>query len=155
MTMSRFTILSLMFVIILTVVSTIAHAQDDPEAVIQRYYDALARGDYDDAKAFFADDAVLDGGGGTRRCGGPCEGKSGVSIFIATKDRVKTTRIPIESYPSGSVVTQRVETRNNATWRAGVDRIICWSIWKVKNGKLAFLRHVHDRTDPQTARYIK
>jgi len=150
MNMNRFTILSLLFVSIFTVAPTMAVAGDDPEAVIQKYYDARAQGDVDAALAFFADDAVLDAG----RCR-PCVGKAGVRKMLERAVKHKSTRTPIESYPSGNVVTQRVETRGTSSRKAGLERVICWSIWKVKNGKIAFLRHVHDRTDPQTARFIK
>ncbi len=152
MNMNRFTILSLLFVSILTVASTMAVAQDDPVQVIQKFYDARNRGDIDAALAFWADDAVQDGAG----CWPPCVGKAAIRKRLDRHvNEIKLTRTIIASYPSGNIVTQRLETRHKFSRDAKLDRIICWSIWEVKAGKLVYLRHVHDRTDPQTARFIK
>ena len=151
--MKRFMILPVLLVSIITVAPTMAVAQDDPVAIIQKTFDARARGDLKAALAFWADDAVLDGPG---RCSkSPCVGKAAIrkQFEIAAKHGAKATLLA--TYPSGNVVTTRYEVRHNAARKAGVERLIGWSIYEVKGGKIVSQRNLRERTDPQTARYIK
>jgi hypothetical protein len=66
--MKRFVILPVLLVSILTAAPMMAVAQDDPKAIIQKYFDARARGDLKAAVAFWADDAGHEGPGRCQRC---------------------------------------------------------------------------------------
>jgi ketosteroid isomerase-like protein len=151
--MNKLTILPVLLVSILTVAPTMAIAQGDPVAIIQKYFDARARGDLKAALALWADDAVIDGGG---RCWkSPCVGKAAIRKRFErlAKNKAKPTLNAI--YPSGNVVTTRLEVRHNLARKAGVERLITWTIYEVKGGKIVSQRTLRERTDPQTARYIK
>ncbi len=151
--MKRFMILTVLLVSILAVSPTMALAQDDPVTIIQKNYDARARGDLKAALAFWADDGVLDGPGICSKS--PCVGKAAIRKHFETmvKHGAKTTLVA--TYPSGNVVTTRYEVRHPHSREAGVERLISWSIFEVKGGKIVSQRTLRERTDPQTARYIK
>jgi ketosteroid isomerase-like protein len=154
MIMNRFTILSLLFVSILTVASTMAVAEDDPVAIIHKFTDARARGDLDAALAFFADDAIIDGSGPCSSS--PCVGKTAIRKWIIPHRGTNIVKAsPTASYPSGSVVTQREESVHDHVRKAGLERVIYWKIYEVKSGKIVSIRAIRERTDPQTARFIK
>ncbi len=151
--MKRFTIPAVLFVSILTVAPGRAIAQDDPVAIMQKYFDARARGDLDAALALWADDAVIDGGGRCRKS--PCVGKAAIRKRFEYLAKVKAKVNPVATYASGNVVTIRLEVRHNLTQKAGVERVINWNIYEVKGGKIVSQRTLKERTDPQTARYEK
>ena len=152
MKMKMCTILSLLLVSVLAIASTTAVAQDDAMAVLKKYDDARARGDVDAVLALFANDAVIDGGG---QCwNSPCVGKAAIGKRFALLPKGSKTT-PISTYPSGNVVTRRVEVRPATLQEAGLDRLIHWQIYEIKDGLIVSVRHVRERTDPQTARYIK
>ena len=151
--MKRFTILAVLFVSILTVTPGRAIAQDDPVAIIQKYTDARARGDLDAALALWADDGIIDGGFGCRKS--PCVGKAAIRKRVERLAKSKAKPTLVATYPSGSVVTVRQEVRHRNTPKAGVERVINWIIYEVKGGKIVSKRVLRERTDPQTARYIK
>ncbi len=145
--MKRFMILPVLLVSILAVAPTMAIAQDDPVAIIQKYLDARARGDLKAALAFWADDAVLDGPG---RCSkSPCVGKAAIRKQFEHADaKAKARTTLVATYPSGNVVTTRYEVRHNSSRKAGVERLIGWSIYEVKGGKIVSQRTLRERTDP-------
>ena len=151
--MNRFMILPVLLVSILAVSPTMALAQDDPVTIIQKNYDARARGDLKAVLALWADDAVIDGGGPCSKS--PCVGKAAIRKYfkITAKHGAKATLVA--TYPSGNVVTTRYEVRHGHSREAGVERLIGWSIFEVKGGKIVSQRTLRERTDPQTARYIK
>jgi hypothetical protein len=70
---------------------------------------------------------------------------------VAAKTRATT----ISNYVSGNVLTTRFEVRGDAIQKAGVDRVILWSILEVKDGKIASERAMNERTDPQTSRFLE
>ncbi len=151
--MNRFTILAVLFFSILTVTPGRAVGQDDPVAIIQKYTDARARGDVDAALALWADDGVIDGGFGCRKS--PCVGKAAIRKRIERLAKSKSKPTINAIYPSGNVVTVRQEVRHRLTRKAGLERLINWNIYEVKGGKIVSKRVLRERTDPQTARYIK
>jgi ketosteroid isomerase-like protein len=151
--MKRFMILAVLLVSILAVSSTMALAQDDLVAFHKKHRDAIARGDVDAALALYADDAVLEGGPCSRS---PCVGKAAIRKWLERSAKNKSRKITIVAdYPSGNVLTTRVEVRNNQIRKAGVDRIITWGIWRIRGGKISFQHISPESSDPQTARYFK
>ena len=139
--------------------STVALAQSDPAALIQQHVAAIARGDAAAALALYTDDAVLDGGGplaGGPCAAAPCVGKAAIHKALERRVAAKQRATILKQYVSGNVVTQRAEVRNDATQKAGVERIIGWAIIEMKGDKIS---HAHggslERTDPQTARFVE
>src|SRR5262249_12783375 len=104
----------------------VALVQSDPAAVLQKYEEALARGDVAGALALYTEDAVFDGG---LCAAAPCVGKAAIQKALerlaADKTHVHTT---LKNYVSGNVVTSRFEVRNATIKKAGVERIIGWWI---------------------------
>jgi hypothetical protein len=135
--------------------STGALAQSDPAALVQRHVDAQTRGDVAGALALYADDAVIDGPGGLCSAA-PCVGKAAIQKELEGRVAAKLHVTILKTYVSGNVVTARVELRNDATQKAGVERTIGWAIIEVKGDKISsFHVGIPERTDPQTARFLE
>ena len=153
--MKRFMILPLLLVSILAVTQTMALAQDDPVEILKKHKAAMEQGDVDAALALYADDAAIEGGGSCRWVS-PCVGKAAIRSHLEQRVKNKHRKVTvIADYPSGNFLTRQVEIRDKRTRKARVDRIIAWGITKIKDGKILFRRGFRDRSDPQTARYIK
>jgi ketosteroid isomerase-like protein len=132
--------------------STVALAQVDPAALVKQHVDAIARGDAAGALALYADDAVLDGPG--LCAAAPCGGKAAIQKELERRVAAKQRGTILKQYVSGNVLTQRIEARNDAAQKAGVERYIGWDIVEVKGDKISYWRSgVLDRSDPQTARF--
>jgi ketosteroid isomerase-like protein len=133
-----------------------ALAEDNPMAVQQQLFDALARGDVGSALALFTEDSVIDAESGF--CAkAPCVGKAAIQKdlerYVADKSRRVT---PINTYASGNVLVTRFEARSATIQKAGVERIILWGIREMRGGKIASTRCcLPERTDPQTARFLE
>lgn len=131
-------------------------AQADPVAVQQQLIDALARGDIAAAVALFTDDGVIDAESGF--CAkAPCVGKAAIQKdferYTADKSRHVTT---LNTYVSGNVLVTRFEARSAAIQKAGVERVILWSIREFRGDKIASTRCcLPERTDSQTARFLE
>ncbi len=154
--MNRFMILPVLLVSILAVSPTMALAQDDPVAILKKYHTAMERGDVDAALTLYADDAVIEGGRGCSSRN-PCVGKAAIRKYLEQRvNRKSRKNTIIHEVPAGNVLTRRVEQRDDRTRKAGVDRIIVWSITKIKGSKISLRRRQFlDMSDTQTARYIK
>ena len=153
--MKRFMIFPVLLLTILALSPTMALAQDDPAAILKKHHAALARGDVDAALAFYADDAVIQGG---RGCTGlsPCIGKAAIRKHLEGRLKRKSRKNTlIADYPSGNVLTRRLERRDEQTRKAGVERIIGWSITGVRGGKILFRHRFREVSDPQTLRFLK
>jgi ketosteroid isomerase-like protein len=131
-------------------VSTGALAQSDPAALLKTHVEAIARGDAAGALALYADDAVIDW---SAVCGGPCVGKAAIQKELESRVADKQHATILKQYVSGNVVTQRVEVRNDMVKKAGVERIIVWSIYETKGDKISYGLSARDHSDPQTARF--
>jgi ketosteroid isomerase-like protein len=133
-----------------------ALAQDNPMAVQQQLFDALARGDVSSALALFTEDSVIDAESGL--CAkAPCVGKAAIQKDLERYVADKTRRVtPINTYASGNVLVTRFEARSATIQKAGVERIILWGIREMRGGKIASTRCcLPERTDPQTARFLE
>jgi hypothetical protein len=71
--------------------------------------------------------------------------------------RTKSRHIaPINTFVSGNVMVTRFEARSATIQKAGVERIILWSIRELRGGKIASSRCcLPERTDPQTLRFLE
>ena len=141
--------------LILTATAEVAMAQSNPVAVQQQLFDALAQGDVAAALALFTDDAVIDAESGFC-ANAPCVGKAAVQKdlerIVADKSRRVAT---LNTYVSGNLLVTRFEARSDVIKKAGVDRIILWSIREMRGDKIATTRCcLPERTDSQTARFI-
>ncbi len=147
-----------LFAAILTfAASTVALAQTDPAALLQRHADAIARGDAAGALALYANDAVIDVIGIGGFCSAsPCVGKAAIQKELERRVAAKQQATILKTYVSGNVVTFRGEVRNDATRRAGVERIIVWGIYEADGDKFSSVHTgILERADPQTARYLE
>jgi hypothetical protein len=142
--------------LIVTAATGGAPAWADPAAVQQQLSDALARGDVPAAVALFTDDAVIDTESGL--CASvPCVGKDAIrkdfERYVLDKSRRVTS---LGTFVAGNVVVTHFEARSATIEKAGVDRIILWSIREMKGDKIASSRCcLPDRTDSQTARFLE
>ncbi len=153
--MKWFMIFPVLLVSTLAVTPTMALAQDNPEAILKKHKAAMERGDVDAALALYANGAAIEGGGSCHWVS-PCVGKAAIRSHLEQRVKNKHRKVTvIADYPSGNFLTRQVEIREKRTRKAGVDRIIAWSVTKIKDGKILFRRGFRDRSDPQTARYIK
>ena len=138
--------------LLLVVATTGARAQSDPQALRQKQFETLARGDV--AGALYTDDAVVDGVGLCTAA--PCVGKNAIQKECENQIVHKVHATGLNYYVSGNVVTTRYAIHSDSTEQAGVDRIIAWDIVEIKEGKIATARGpVWERTDAQTARYLE
>ena len=139
--------------------STVALAKSNPAAVLKKHVDAIARGDVAGALALYTDDAVIDGGGplaGGPCAAAPCVGKAAIQKELELRVASHQHATILKTYVSGNVVTFRAESRNDATQKAGVERIITWGILQMKDDKISYWHSgILERTDPQTARFIE
>jgi hypothetical protein len=141
--------------LIITAAAGAAFAQEGPVAVQQQLFDDLARGDVVAAVALFTDDSVIDAESGL--CApAPCIGKDAIrkdlERIAADKSRHVT---PLNTYVSANVLITRFEARSAIINKAGVDRIILWSIREMRGNKIASTRCcLPERTDAQTARFL-
>lgn len=151
-----FAVKSFVTLLILTAAAGGALAQGDPVAVQQQLFAALARGDVEAAVALFTDDAVIDAESGL--CAkAPCVGKAAIQKdferYVADKSRRVTA---LNTYVSGNVLVTRFEARSATIQKAGVDRIVLWSIRELRGDKIASSRCcLAERTDPQTTRFLE
>ncbi len=151
--MNRFMIVAVLLMSTLSVASTMAIAQDDPAAILQKAVDSIARGDVEAALALYADDAVVEASPVCNRT--TCAGKAAIRKRIERMVKGKAKDTITANYPSGNVVTSRVEHRSNRMRQAGVERIIKWAIVEIKGDKIVSQRNLFERSDPQTARFLK
>jgi hypothetical protein len=132
--------------------STPAPAQVDPASLVQRHVEAITRGDAAGALALYNDDAILQVGD---LCSAtPCAGKAAIQKELDRRVAVKDHPIIIAKYVSGNVGTFLFEVRNDTLKKAGIDRFVTWSIYEVKDGKIANVVGVFRLADPETARYV-
>jgi hypothetical protein len=151
--MNRPIFITLLSSILAVAMSTPAPAQVDPASLVQQHTEAIARGDAAAALALYNDDAVLQVGALCTTT--PCVGKAAIQKELERRVATKDHPTIIGKYVSGNVGTFLFELRNDTFQKAGVDRIITWSIYEVKGDKIAGAVGVPDRADPQTARYLE
>jgi hypothetical protein len=141
-------------------VSTPAPAQVGPASLAEQDMAAESRGDVAAALALYSDDAIIQGGG---LCWTPCVGKAAIQKELERRVAAKNRASVTGKYVSGNVAVIKSEVRLSEKpggsptiqWSPGVDRIVVWNIYEIKEGKIAVVTLVGQRTDPQTARFIE
>ena len=139
---------------------TPAPAQISPASLAERDMAAESRGDVAAALALYSDDAVVQGGG---LCWTPCVGKVAIQKELERRVAGKNHATIVGKYVSDNVAVIKSEVRLSEKssgssiiqWSPGVDRIVVWNIYEEKEGKIAVVTLVGQRTDPQTARFIE
>jgi uncharacterized protein YbaA (DUF1428 family) len=126
---------------------------DDPLSILQQFVAARNQGDEPGAMALVAEGISYVGGSAcplTNPCTGPQAMREDVRLFIS--DHAQSTLIGFPAV-SGTTVTARAETANDAVRAAGVDRVIDAYTAEVRDGKLTSFRAVEDASDAQTAAF--
>src|SRR5260370_14038282 len=146
-------LLTLLASILALAVSTPAPAKDNPASLAQRHAAAIARGDVAAALAMYTDDAVLRAGPlcTTTACVGKAAIQKELERRVADKVRATITA----KYASGNIAAVRAEIRSDTIQKAGVGRIITWSIYEAKGDKLVAVTRAPQATHPQTARFFE
>lgn len=134
----------------------LAAASDDTAAVLAyvRYEDAFNRGQVDAALEQFTDDALVIAGPGCPP-EAPCIGKAAIregllARFVAAGIGVRIREIAFD----GTHLRTRVEVSTEAIRKAGHARIIGNDNLEFRNGRIASLVFVLDRSDGQTLRWL-
>src|SRR6266403_1136323 len=133
-------------------VSTPAPAEVDPASLAERDMAAESRGDVAAALASYSDDAIVQYGG---LCWTPCVGKAAIQKELERRVAAKNEWKIIGKYVSDNVAVVQTELKIGYIENSGVDRVVVWNIYEVKGDKIAVATLVGQRTDPQTARFIK
>lgn len=139
-----------------------APAQETPAFLAEQDMTAESRGDVGAALALYGDDAIIQGGG---LCWTPCVGKAAIRKELERRVSAKNHATIVGKYVSANVAVVKSEVRlgsinksgalRKMQWSPGVDRIIVWNIYEERRGKIAVVTLVGQRTDPQTALFIR
>ena len=124
-------------------------------AIVLAFFDALNRGDAAGAAATFADNGVFIGAALQGLCSlqAPCFGQAKIKedmdvLFKAGHLCETVTTIQV----TGSIVTGRVEGRNDTLRANGIERNVLSFMAQVLNDKIVVDVHRMDLADPETAR---
>jgi hypothetical protein len=123
-------------------------------AILQQFIDARNQADELAAMALVADDVSYIGGSVcplANPCIGPKAIRAEVQLFISDHSQSIMIGSPLVS---GTSVTARAETSNDAVRASGLERVVYDYTVDVQDGKLANLRGVEDASDPQTAAFL-
>lgn len=124
----------------------------DPASLAERELAAETGGDAAAALAFYRDDAIIQYGG---LCWTPCVGKAAIQKELERRVEAKNRWKVVGKYASDNVAVLKTELQIGYIEASGVDRVVVWNIYEVKDGKIAVATLVGQRTDPQTARFIE
>lgn len=132
-----------------------AAAPDDALAVLSyvRYEDAFNRGQVDLALEQFTDDALVIAGP-VCTAQAPCIGKAAIregllTRFVALNIAVRIREIQFD----GQHLRTRVEVSTDVLRKAGLTRVVGNDNLEFRNGRIASLIFVLDRSDGQTLRF--
>ena len=127
-------------------------AKVNPASLAEQDLAAESRGDVAAALALYSDDAIVQYGG---LCWTPCVGKATIQRELERRVAAKNEWKVIGKYVSGNVAVVQTELKIGYIETSGVDRVVVWNIYEVKGDKIAVATLVGQRTDPQTAQFIK
>lgn len=132
-----------------------AAAPDDALPVLSyvRYEDAFNRGQVELALEQFTDDALVIAGP-VCTAQAPCVGKAAIrdgllARFVALKIAVRIREIHFD----GQYLRTRVEVSHDGIRQAGLTRVVGNDNLEFRNGRIASLIFVVDRSDGQTLRF--
>jgi hypothetical protein len=124
----------------------------NPATLAEQDLAAESRGDVAAALALYSEDAIVQYGG---LCWTPCVGKAAIQKELERRVEAKNKFKVIGKYVSGNVAVVQTELQIGYIEASGVDRVVVWNIYEVKGDKIAVATLVGQRTDPQTAQFIK
>ena len=124
----------------------------DPATLAEQDLAAESRGDVAAAVALYGDDAIIQYGG---LCWTPCVGKAAIQKELERRVEARNKFKLIGKYVSGNVAVLQTELQIGYIESSGVDRVVVWNIYEVKGDKIAVATLAGQRTDPQTAQFIK
>jgi hypothetical protein len=127
-------------------------AKVNPASPAEQDLAAESRGDVAGALTLYSDDAIVQYGG---LCWTPCVGKAAIQQELERRVTAKNERKVIGKYVSGNVAVVQTELKIGYIESSGVDRVVVWNIYEVKDDKIAVATLVGQRTDPKTAQFIK
>ena len=127
-------------------------AKIDPASLAEQELAAESRGDAAAALAFYSDEATVQYGG---LCWTPCVGRDAIRKELERRIAAKNQWKVIGKFVSGNVAAIQTELKIGYIEDSGVDRVVVWNIYEVKGDKIAVATLVGQRTDPQTAQFIK
>jgi hypothetical protein len=133
-------------------VSTSAPAEADPASLAEQDLAAESRGDVAAALALYAEDAIVQYGG---LCWTPCVGKAAIQKELERRVEAKNRWTVTGKYVAGNVAVIKTELQIGYIESSGVDRVVVWNIYELKDDKIAVATLVGQRTDPQTAKFIE
>jgi hypothetical protein len=131
---------------------TYGQAKVDPLSLAERDLADETRGDVAGAVALYSDDGVIQNGG---LCAPACVGKEAIQKEIERRVAAKNRWKVVGKYVSGNVAVVKTELQIGYIEASGVDRVVVWCLYEVKDGKIAVATTIGQRTDPQTAQFIK
>ena len=124
----------------------------NPASLAEQDLAAQSRGDAAAALALYSEDAIVQYGG---LCWTPCVGKAAIQKELERRVAAKNEWKVIGKFVSGNVAVLQTELKIGYIESSGVDRVIVWNIYEVTGDKIAVATLVGQRTDPQTAQFIK
>jgi hypothetical protein len=127
-------------------------AKVNPASLAEQDLAAESRGDVAGALTLYSDDAIVQYGG---LCWPPCVGKAAIQQELERRVTAKNEWKVIGKYVSGNVAVVQTELKIGYIESSGVDRVVVWNIYEVKDDKIAVATLVGQRTDPKTAQFIK
>jgi hypothetical protein len=124
----------------------------NPASLAAQDLAAESSGDVAAALALYSDDAIIQNGG---LCSTACVGKAAIQKELQRRVGAKNKFKIVGKYVSGNVAVVKTELQIGYIEKSGVDRVVVWNIYEVTGDKIAVATLVGQRTDPQTARFIK
>jgi hypothetical protein len=124
----------------------------NPALLAEQDLAAESRGDVATALALYSDDAIVQYGG---LCWTGCTGKAAIQKELERRVAAKNEWKIIGKYVSGNTAVVQTELKIGYIEASGVDRVVVWNIYEVTGDKIAVATLVGQRTDPQTAQFIK
>lgn len=131
-------------------------APDDALGLLSylRYEDAFNRGQVDTALEQFTDDAVVIAGPGCT-AEAPCVGKAAIREHLLARFVAAGIAVRIrEIHADGNHLRTRVEILTEPMRKAGYTRVVGSDSVELRNGRIAGLVFVLDRSDGQTLRWL-
>jgi hypothetical protein len=127
-------------------------ASVNPVLLAEQDLAAETRGDVAAALALYSDDAIVQYGG---LCWSGCIGKAAIRKELERRVAAKNEWKIIAKFVSGNTAVVQTELKIGYIEASGVDRVVVWNIYEVTGDKIAVATLAGQRTDPQTAQFIK
>ena len=140
-------------VALLVSAAAVAAQPADAGTLYRQFLEAQNRRDVAAQLALMTDDATIvsEVAGSLCTPTAGCVGRAAIRRELERRAAGGTQTSPPTSQVSGDTATNRIEVRNAATQRAGIERAILVTTVVARDGRIASIRALLDTTDPQTA----